>query len=179
MKQVNCIESLSPKEQRKIYRWFFFSLFFIVMTVLALLGISIPSVMMLMDSKQQVARLGDKVTTYAAMLQEKAQCDQEKTLLHAKQEYIQKYCCNGYIGYDHLRALIDSCGADSVLEIASIKKNECEISIHCAQSEAITAYAQRLQESTYFSSIKVLSIQYDMQKKEFKGTLKGKLNRHA
>lgn len=173
MKPVNFIQPLSAKNRSAIHRWCFFSILVILCIFVILISFSIPQYLLLLHTKKEVLLLREKTKEHSILLKQKEALQKSEAAAQKKKALIMRYINNIKNPYPHLQLLTNSCKGN--LEAIRFTKKKCELVAHYKTMHDATSCTEALSDTTLFSSVQLTNLSYDMQKKEFRCTIKGTL----
>lgn len=173
MKSVNLIQPLLPQKKRKIRRWYLFSVLAIVSTISILIILLVPQYLLLSHIKEELSLLQEKTKEHDIVIKQKQDLEQKEALAQKRKTVITGYTNGTKNPHSHIKLLIDACNKGRI-ETIHITKQNCEIIIRysCAQDARSTVHL--LSNSPLFSTMQLAALTHDVQKKEFRCTLKGK-----
>lgn len=173
MKKVNFITTLSPKKQYEIRRWFYVTIFLKFCVLVIGTYFIVPQWLLYMSLKKEVSTLREKTKNYTDIIKDKDALKIEYESLRAREGKIDRYSKQKKNPYQHIASIVQASGNDVQLESVRFNKKDVEVVIVCSTSEHAHVFVKRLTASDVFSHVKMISLQYDIQMKSFKCTIKG------
>lgn len=164
MKKINIIDSLSPQQQYALQRWFYMS----IVISLALLSIGVycivPKFLLYISLQKDIQLMQNQIGHYATHVNEKESLKKEYDEWRMRQTKIDVYRHQLKNPYAHIAYIIAQCKDDVQLESIRFNKKEIEIVVHCKTSVQANTYVKQLNESEFFSQVKMISLQHDDSK---------------
>ena len=173
MKKVNVITALSPHKQYEIYRWFWMTVFLCVSVLLIGSYCIVPQIITYRRLKNDTAKLKPQTKEYMGLISTKDVLKKEYDDLYARGSKINNYKQQKKNPYSHIAEIVHLCGTDIQLQSIKLNKKEIEVEIMCSKAENTHVFIKNLSSSTYFSHVKMVSLQQDAQTKQTRCTIKG------
>ncbi len=173
MKQNNFVPTLSPQQQYEIRRWLFVSILSFALTFVAITCYFLPQLYNLMSLKKEVTDLKSKTKNYTEITNARSALKKEQTVWHNKKIRIDTYVNKPKNPHAYITTIMNACNNNIIAELIRHNKKNIEITIACPSTECATVFAQQLNDSNYFSDVKITSLQQHDQKNKFKCIIKG------
>lgn len=175
MKKINMITTLSPQKQYEIRRWFWMTIFLCMCAIMISCYFIVPQIMMYRHLKKDVNELILKTKEYATLTSTKDALKKEYDELYVRESKINGYKQQKKNPYEHIAEIVAACSNEIKLESVKFNKKEVEIEIVCPTAEHAQVLMKRLSASQRFSHIKMVALQQDMQNKQVRCNIKGKV----
>lgn len=175
MKNVNLIQTIPPKKQFEIRRWFWLSTLLSLITLIILSIFTYLQLSTLYATHKEVNTLQEKVKKYDEEMTRKNKLKDELEALQNKKNKIDQFIHRPKNPHSTLTDLTSACGSSiTILDIRLNNKN-LELSALCASPEHATVFMQRLATFKQFSGLKLASLDLE-QSTKFKIVVKGPLH---
>jgi hypothetical protein len=93
--------------------------------------------------------------------------------LYGRESKITHYKQQKKNPYLHIAEIVQLCGSTIQLQSVKLNKKEIEIEITCSAAENAQLFIKNLSASSYFSHLKIVFLQQDVQAKQIRSTIKG------
>jgi Tfp pilus assembly protein PilN len=173
MKKINLINALSPHKQYEIYRWFWMTIFLSVCAIIIGSYFIVPQIITYRRLKKDSAGLINTTQEHATLTSTKDVLKKEYDELYTRESKINNYKQQKKNPYSHITEIVHLCGATIQLQSIKLNKKEIEIEIVCDKAENAHALIKSLSTLPYFSHLKIVSLQQDMQTKQIRCAIKG------
>lgn len=173
--KVNFITPLSPQKQYAIRRWFWATFFLFICAIMVTIYCVVPELLTYRALKKEIAALREKTKDYANNVKNKDTLKAEHELIRVRTKKIDTYNKSAKNPHQYMTVILQSCGDGVTLESVRFNKKECELTILCPTSEHATVFIKRLSSSDLFAGIKLASLQYEGQMKQFRCVVKGNI----
>jgi len=173
MKKINLITALPIEKQYAIRRWFCMTVFLFICVVMIASYFIVPNIITYRCLKKENAALVHTTKEHAALTYAKEALKKEYDELHTREAKINNYKQQKKNPYSHIAEIIQLCGNTIELESIRLNKKEIEIEIVSSAAENAQLFIKSLSASSYFSHIKMVSLQQDTQNKKVRCAIKG------
>jgi Tfp pilus assembly protein PilN len=173
MKKINLITALPIEKQYAIKRWFCMTAFLFVCAMMVASYFIVPNIITYRCLKKESAALVHTTKEHALLASTKETLKKEYDELHAREAKINNYKQQKKNPYSHIAEIVQLCGKTVELESIKLNKKEIEIELVSSTAESIRSCIKSLSASTYFSHIKMVSLQQDAQNKKVRCAVKG------
>lgn len=175
MKKVNLITTLPPHKQYEIYRWFCMTIFLGVCFLLIGAYFIVPQIITYSRLKKDIAGFSSTAQEHGQIASAKQSLKKEYDELHVRESKINYYKKQNKNPYIHIAEIVRLSGHGVELESVKINKKEIEIEIVCSMAEYAQTFIKSLSSSSYFSYLKMVSLQQDTHNKKIRCAIKGNI----
>ena len=158
MKDINFVNTLSPKQHTELKRWAQISIVLFTFTIIGILSMHIKQQTQLKQLRAQEKKLRKKSKVYESTITRKhrlAEQEQElKQHIGALENYIEK--SNHHATY--LREINAALPPSTYLESLTVDDATLSLQVVCSTTRKAQRFISRLRQSSYFGQIRVKSI---------------------
>lgn len=169
MKQINFIETPSPKDRELMHRWFWISTVLLLVTIITLIAISVQQSSQLQTLlKEQQSLATTTATLDACLIEKRALKQKEETLKKqiAKSTHIKENPKNPEAIIQTLSSTLPQA---IELSIINIKKKKLNITLIGSTTQEVLSYTDTLKKQKLFAHVSLQSI--EPSEKRVKATL--------
>jgi len=173
MKKNSLINTVSPKQQYAIRRWFIISMLLFSASIIIIIVLEIPQLYVLQSIKKDNKILLVQTEQFDKVMTRQHKLQQEEQQLRKHQETINQH--NEQLDHliDDFSHIIHACASDSTIESLQIKNHYLELTAHCAQVHHATDFIAHLSELKQFRNLTLTSLQQTEQKSKLLFTVQG------
>ena len=175
MKKINLITSLSPEKQYEIQRWFWITASLFILLLILIGWLLVPSFLLCTKMKKDIALLRQKSQEHTTIAGTKNALKKEWDELDLRSKRVDNYKQQKKNPYQQIAAIVSASGDGVQIESIRLHKKNSEITIVCPTAEHARIFIKRLSASSYFSRLKMISLQQDQGKKQLMCTISGTL----
>ena len=173
MKNNSLINTVSPKQQYAIRRWFIISTLLLSVSVIIIIVLEIPQLYALQSIKKDNKMLVAQTEQFDKIMARQHKLQQEEQQLRKQQEILNQHNeqLNRLIGsFSHI---MHACAPNSTIESLQIKNHHLELTARCTQTHHATDFIADLSQSKQFSNLALTSLQQTEQKSKLLFTVQG------
>lgn len=172
MKNVNLIQTLSPKKQFEIRRWFLLSTLLSLITLIIISFFTYLQLSTLHTTQKEIDTLREKAKQYDEEINNKNKLTHELETLQSKKNKIDQFIHTPKNPHSTLADLTSACGSSITILDVCLNNKILELSALCDSPEHATVFMQRLATFKQFSGLKLASLGLE-QSTRFKIVVKG------
>ena len=173
MKNNSLINTISPKQQYAVRRWFIISMLLLSASIIIIILLEIPQLYALRSIKKDNEMLVVQTEEFDRVMARQHKLQQEEQQFKKRQETVNQYREQLDRLIDNFSHIMYACASDSTIESLQIKNNHLELTARCTQAHHATDFIERLSQSKQFSNLTLTSLQQTEQKSKLLFTVQG------
>jgi len=173
MKNNSLINTVSPKEQYAIRRWFIISTLLLSASIVIIIVLEIPQLYALQSIKKDNKMLITQTEQFDQVMTRKHKLQQEEEQLRKHQETVNQYNEQLDRLIDNFSHIMHACASGNTIESLQLKNHHFELTARCAQAHHATDFIANLSESKQFRNLTLTSLQQTEQKSKLLFTVHG------
>jgi len=173
MKNNSLINTVSPKQQYAIRRWFIISMLLISASIVMIIVLEIPQLYALQSIKKDNEMLVAQTEQFDKVMARQHKLKQEEEQLRKCQETVSQHNEQLDRLIDNFSYIIHACASDSTIESLQIKDHYIEVTACCTQTHHATDFIADLSQSKQFRNLVLASLQQTEQKSKLLFTVQG------
>jgi hypothetical protein len=157
MKSVSFIKTYTPSQYAAVLRWYRWSRFFVICTLLILFWHEIPQIIQLKNIKKEKVTYAYQAATFITALDHKHAVKKQIDSLNGTIEKYKKHLLDTKQMRDQLITIGRACSPTILLSV-TLDKHKAIIQTRCQTSQEATDFCHALVQSSFFSSAVITSL---------------------
>jgi len=173
MKNNSLVNTVSPKQQYAIRRWFIIFTLLLSASIIIIIVSEIPQLYALQSIKKDNKILVEQTEQFDKVMARQHELQQEEEQLRKHQETANQHNEQLDRLIDNFSHIIHACASDSTIESLQIKNHHFELTAHCMQTHHAIDFIAQLSQSKQFHNLILTSLQQTEQKSKLLFTVQG------